>query len=191
VNKIIFIWLGLNVLWAQSEPYQQFLSYMNSDGAKVLSIEFSQEQFGAKYYSTGEFYYLGEDHYIYDSEREMMAFEDGTITTINKIDQQIIYDKTVEGEVTIFDVLSGKSEFIHTGEPLLEKNGIKIPFKLLEWDMVGYIKTVPNSGKPRVIQLTMGEESFIKIMVRSSIPLGKKKVPSVNHPTFEIIDLRE
>ena len=108
---------------AQPGPYQQFLDYMNAKSGRIFEIDFYQEQFGKRFESTGTFFYLGKKHYIFDALDQRITFNNDEITTINKVEKQVIYDQTIPGEFTIFDILTGTNESLQTGEPLLEKNG--------------------------------------------------------------------
>ena len=83
----------------------------------------------------------------------------------------MIYDQTIPGEITIFDILTGMNESLQTGEPLLEKNGFRIPFTLIDLEMHGTIRTIPGSGKPKEIILKTGDDSeiWIKIISLDSI----------------------
>ncbi|MBT3180617.1 MAG: hypothetical protein HN674_03715 [Candidatus Marinimicrobia bacterium] len=191
MKKIFIFQIMLSLSLSQPDPYQQFLEFMNTKGGRILEIEFYQEQYGERYNSTGTFFYLGEMDYTFDANDQRISFNKGEIITINKIDKQVIYDKSIPGEVTIFDILIGEKNAIQTGEPLLEKNGLRIPFTLKEWDMRGAIRTNPSNGKPREIILNTDEDSEIRIKIISSKLANEQGARAINLTEYEIIDLRE
>jgi hypothetical protein len=176
---------------AQPGPYQQFLDYMNAKSGRIFEIEFYQEQFGKRFESNGTFFYLGKKHYTFDALDQRITFNNGEITTINKVEKQVIYDQTIPGEVTIFDILTGTNKSLQTGEPLLEKNGFRIPFTLLDWEMHGTIRTIPGSGKPKEIILKTGDDSEIWIKIISLDSIKGRDVAAIDLTNYETIDLRE
>ena len=189
MKKWIFFILILSLSLAQSDSYTQFLDYMNQPGGRVLTLDFFQDQYGERYESSGAFYYMGESLYSFDALDQRITFKNGEITTINKIEKQIIYDQTIPGEVTVFDILTGKSDVIDIGESIFEKSGFKIPFTLKDWEIKGIIRTQSSNGKPISITLITGEESEIRIHITSST-IGKEP-PIIDLHNFESIDLRE
>ena len=176
---------------AQPDPYQQFLDYMNAKGGRILEIEFYQEQFGERFESNGTFFYLGKRYYTFDALDQRITFNNGEITTINKVGKQVVYDQAIPGEVTIFDILTGTNKSLQTGETLLEKNGFRIPFTLLDWEMHGTIRTIPDSGKPKEIILKTDENSEIWIKIVSVESVKGRDVTTIDLTEYEIIDLRE
>ncbi|MGY8787758.1 MAG: hypothetical protein ACKVH5_05610 [Fidelibacterota bacterium] len=186
---LLFYLLTMKFTLSQSLPYEQFLDFMNHSNGRVLGIDFYQDQYGERFESTGTFYYLGKSYYIFDAIDQRISFKNGNITTINKIEKQVIYDKTIPGEVTIFDILTGTNESLLIGESLFEKNGYKIQFTLKEWDMSGTIRTRSSTGKPVSIILNTGEGSEIRVNI-ISIESGLKPL-EIDLNAFEKIDLRE
>ena len=176
---------------AQPDPYRQFLDYMNAKGGRILEIEIYQEQFGERIESNGTFFYLGKRHYTFDALDQRITFNKGEITTINKVGKQVIYDQTIPGEVTIFDILTGTNESLQIGEVLLEKNGFRIPFTLLDWEMNGTIRTIPDSGKPKEIILKTSDDSEIWIKIISLESVKGRDVATIDLTEYETIDLRE
>ena len=191
MKYIFLILVGLSNLMAQLNPYEQFLSFMNSELGHVLDIDIHQEQYGQKYYADGQFYLFNTQHYIFDTHQERLEYNNGTVNTINKMEKQIIYDQINEGDVTIFDILSGRDDVVEIGEILLEKSGYVIPFQIREWDYRGNIRTSPKSGEPKEINFELSEGSFVKIKIQKLEPFGEKAVPTLDLSTYEKIDLRE
>ena len=190
-QTIFILSLLAQAIEGQDSPYKQFQSYMDVPGGRLLEIDFYQEQLGDRFESSGILYYTGNDRYTFDDQNQRISYNSGTIITINKATKQVIYDSTIPGDVTVFDVLSGNENAIQIGEILMEKNGFRIPFILKDWDISGTLWTVSGTGQPRRIILRPTNDSEIRIKVNSSQPVEKKNIPHLDIEAFEIIDLRE
>jgi len=164
---------------------------MNISGGRALSIHFYQEQSGRYFESTGFLYYQDDLDYVFDEEEQRVIYNDGLITTINKTTQQVIYDYSIENDISVLDILSGKEDKIIIEEPILEKNGSKIPFLVSDWNMKGYLLVIPGTGEPKMITIESSDDMKIIIKILSS-ELGQlKQIPSIDIAGYEIIDLRE
>ena len=190
-QTIFILSLLAQAIGAQDSPYKQFQSYMDVPGGRLLEIDFYQEQLGDRFESSGTLYYTGNDCYPFEDKNQRITYNSGMITTINKVTKQVIYDSSIPGDVTVFDVLSGNDNAIQIGEILMEKNGFRIPFILKDWDISGTLWTFPETGMPKHIILKPTEDSEIRIKVNSSQPVEKKNIPHLDIEAFEIIDLRE
>ena len=164
---------------------------MNINEGRLLNIEFFQQQYDKKYKSSGNLYYLKDSYYVFDNNEQRITYQDGLIKTINKVNKQIIYDKKLEGQVTILDILSGKNNQLDIGEIVFAKNGFIIPFSLKDLAIVGKITTVPSTGQPKNITLLISDDEKININVISSLKLGKDSIPKIDVSSFEIINLSE
>ena len=190
-QTIVIFSIVVQAIGAQDSPYKQFQSYMDVPGGRLLEIDFYQEQLGDRFESSGTLYYIENDRYTFDDSNQRITCNSGTITTINKATKQVIYDSTIPGDVTVFDVLSGNENAIQIGEILMEKNGFRIPFILKGWDISGTLWTIPKTGMPKHIILKPTEDSEIRNKVNSSEPVEKKDIQHLDIQAFEIIDLRE
>ena len=183
--------LFINSAFGSSDPYQTFLKFINESGSLKMSLEFYQIQYGDHFDTAGDFYYLRDQYYFFDDAAQRIIFQDGEISTISKINKQIILDNIIPGEVTIFDILSGGNGFIVPQDAILEKGYYKIPFTIPSWELSGMIRILPTSGKPLEIKLSSGPDQETRIKINSAEPWDSKSIPEIDLTGFEKIDLRE
>ena len=156
-----------------------------------MNIRYHQEQFGESYKLAGAFYFLEDDYYIFDSHDQRIVVNGDSITTINKQAKQIIYDLTIPGNVTIFDILTGDMEGIKREPAILDKSGYKIMFTVPGWELSGLLRLKHGSGHPTAVELNAGEGQGIRIRILSAEPLLERGVPDLDMTYFDVIDLRE
>ena len=183
--------LFINSAFGFSDPYQTFLKFINESGSLKMSLEFYQIQYGDHFDTAGDFYYLRDQYYFFDDTSQRIIFQDGEISTISKINKQIILDNIIPGEVTIFDILSGENEFIVPRDAILEKGYYKIPFTIPSWELSGMIRVLPTSGRPLEIKLSSGPDQETRIIINSAEPWDSNSIPEIDLTDFEKIDLRE
>ena len=183
--------LFINSAFGFSDPYQTFLKFINESGSLKMSLEFYQIQYGDHFDTAGDFYYLRDQYYFFDDAAQRIIFQDGEISTISKINKQIILDNIIPGEVTIFDILSGENEFIVPRDAILEKGYYKIPFTIPSWELSGMIRVLPTSGRPLEIKLSSGPDQETRIIINSAEPWDSNSIPEIDLTDFEKIDLRE
>ena len=183
--------LFINSAFGFSDPYQTFLKFINESGSLKMSLEFYQIQYGDHFDTAGDFYYLRDQYYFFDDAVQRIIFQDDEISTISKINKQIILDNIIPGEVTIFDILSGENEFIVPRDAILEKGYYKIPFTIPSWELSGMIWILPTSGRPLEIKLSSGPDQETRIKINSVEPWDSNSIPEIDLTDFEKIDLRE
>ena len=183
--------LFINSAFGFSDPYQTFLKFINESGSLKMSLEFYQIQYGDHFDTAGDFYYLRDQYYFFDDAVQRIIFQDDEISTISKINKQIILDNIIPGEVTIFDILSGENEFIVPRDAILEKGYYKIPFTIPSWELSGMIRVLPTSGRPLEIKLSSGPDQETRIIINSAEPWNSNSIPEIDLTDFEKIDLRE
>ncbi|MEC8899442.1 MAG: hypothetical protein VX455_00840 [Candidatus Neomarinimicrobiota bacterium] len=183
--------LFINSAFGFSDPYQTFLKFINESGSLKMSLEFYQIQYGDHFDTAGDFYYLRDQYYFFDDAVQRIIFQDDEISTISKINKQIILDNIIPGEVTIFDILSGENELIVPRDAILEKEYYKIPFTIPSWELSGMIRVLPTSGRPLEIKLSSGPDQETRIKINSAEPWDCNSIPEIDLTGFEKIDLRE
>ena len=191
MKNIIFFSSLILFIYGKNSPYIKFQSFMNIQDGRIFNISISQEQFGEQYNSTGTLYYLKNRKYVFDTHNQRISYDNDIITTINKSTKQIIYDKNIENDITVLDILSGTNDQLEITDSILEKDGFRTSFNLNNWDMRGDIWTIPNTGEPKKIVLKIpGDENIILNIISSEITT-KNNIPEIDITKYEVIDLRE
>ena len=122
---------------------------MNIQGGRIFNISLSQEQFGEQYNSTGTLYYFKNRKYVFDTPNQRISYNNDMITTINKSTKQIIFDKNVENDITVLDILSGTNDQLEIEDSILEKHGFRTSFNIRDWGIKGDIWMIPIQVNPK------------------------------------------
>lgn len=164
---------------------------MNANEGHLLNIQISQSQADQHFNSNGILYYFQNREYVFDSVSERITYKDREIETLNKAEKQIIYDSDIENNLNIFDLLSGKGNYIRIRDSFIE-NDIQITkFFLDNWGMEGSIWTVSATGEPKKIILNLSVDQTVSLNISSSKIASKMEIPDIDISEYEIIDLRE
>ena len=173
------------------DPYQTFLKFIHESGSLKMSLEFYQTQYGDHFETAGDFYYFRDQYYFFDDPEHRLVFKDGEISTISKINKQIILDNIIPGDITIFNILSGEKDFIVTQDAIFEKGYYKIPFTIPSWELSGMFRILPKTGRPLEVKLLSGPDQVTRINIKSAKPWNSNTIPEIDISDFEKIDLRE
>ena len=190
LKRFFFYFILTKILFSEDIAYKNFQKYVQSPNGCVFDIKYHQEYFNEKFESSGRFY-SDKNFYIYDNQLQCIKYEDGFITTINKINKQVIYDIVNEKDVTIFDILSGKSHNIQIGGSIIEKDGNRIPFYIDEWGIKGSIMTNYDNGSPKKITFYQDKDLNVEIIITAVETSGKIFPPHYDTSGYEVIDLIE
>ena len=190
-KMMIMAVLFFNSAYGFLDPYQTFLKFIHDSGSLKMSLDFYQTQYGDYFETSGDFYYLRYQYYVFDDHAQRLIFQDGEISTISKIYKQIIHDNIISGEVTIFNILSGEKGFVTTQVAILENGHYKIPFTIPSWELSGMFRIIPKTGVPLEIYLSSGPDQETRIKINAVEPWDFKNIPEIETTDFEIIDFRE
>ena len=103
-SSLIFITLLSAGVLAQSKQWEQkFIGTMNHDDGISINVKIEQMQFDAKSFDSGVIEIVDKSNYILDFPTETVFVSEGIIKTWNKVNNQLIIDKLIEGDITIFD----------------------------------------------------------------------------------------
>ena len=178
------------VLLSQSTPYQKFQKYVQSPNGCIMQIEYFQSYFEDEVVSSGTLY-IKDKMYIYDDEKQYIKYEDGFITTINKTIQQVVYDFINEGDVTIFDILTGNNNSIYIDDEIVENNQIRILFNVELWGIKGSMWINQQDGSPKKVTFIQDEDLKIHIDIQSIANRLEFSPPKYDILDHEVINLIE
>ena len=108
----------------------------------------------------------------------------------NKVNNQLIIDKLIEGDITIFDLLTGEFKDVSFETPKKIRNLTMVNFNIEMMGYSGYIKTKEN-GEPVELKVKYGPNQFLLLTVTNYTIGNLKLINRFNPLNAEIIDLRE
>ena len=188
--SIFFILLSANIN-AQSKQWEKmFISKMNHKDGISINVIIDQLQFDAKSFDSGDIEIIDKDNYLLSFPNETIFVSQGTIKTWNKISNQLIIDQLIEGDITIFDLLTGDFKEVSFEAPKKNRNFIIVDFNIEMMGYSGYIKTRDN-GEPIELKVKYGPNQFLLLKVKSFAVGNLKLIKEFNPLNVEVIDLRE
>jgi len=187
---IFFILLSANIN-AQSKQWEKmFISKMNHKDGISINVIIDQLQFDAKSFDSGDIEIIDKDNYLLSFPNETIFVSQGTIKTWNKLSNQLIIDQLIEGDITIFDLLTGDFKEVSFEAPKKNRNFIIVDFNIEMMGYSGYIKTRDN-GEPIELKVKYGPNQFLLLKVKSFAVGNLKLIKEFNPLNVEVIDLRE
>ena len=188
---LIFSILFLASIQTQSEKWKKtFINVMNHDDGISINVKIEQLQFDLKSFDSGIIEIMDKDNYILSFPNETVFISQGIIKTWNKVNNQLIIDKLIEGDITIFDLLTGDFKDVSFDIPKKIRNLTIVNFKIEMMGYSGYIKTKEN-GQPVELKVKYGPNQFLLLTVTNYILGNLKLIKQFNPLNAEIIDLRE
>ena len=174
-----------------SNPYQNFLSFLQNINDTKVEIVFNQFQYGEYFSTKGDLYIFSKDFYCYeDSEKQILINKD-TVTSINKIIKQVIYDERVDDNFSIFDLLTGANLNIEIDSIRNEKGMDIINIRILDLNLKGELYVDSVVGKPREINLKNSSQNEFNIKIGDMIYFQRDSFPKIDLKYYEVIDFRE
>ena len=187
---IFFILLSANIN-AQSKQWEKmFISKMNHKDGISINVIIDQLQFDAKSFDSGDIEIIDKDNYLLSFPNETIFVSQGIIKTWNKLNNQLIIDQLIEGDITIFDLLTGDFKEVSFEDPKKNRNFIIVDFNIEMMGYSGYIKT-RNNGEPIELKVKYGPNQFLLLKVKSFAVGNLKLIKEFNPLNVEVIDLRE
>ena len=188
--KQLFFFGLINTIVSQNIAYDRFQEYVKSPKGCILNIKLKQSYFDESLVLTGVFYQKGET-YVFDSPKQYVKYENQQITTINKLNKQVIFDFMKKNDATIFDILSGNKQNILFHPVINNKERFNIPFEIELWDINGSILTNKIDGSPKKIFFTQCENIRVDIDIISSKNDSVYNFPKYDIMDYEVINLIE
>ena len=187
---IFFILLSANINTQSKQWEKMFISKMNHKDGISINVIIDQLQFDAKSFDSGDIEIIDKDNYLLSFPNETIFVSQGTIKTWNKLNNQLIIDQLIEGDITIFDLLTGDFKEVSFESPKKNRNFIIVDFNIEMMGYSGYIKTRVN-GEPIELKVKYGPNQFLLLKVKSFAVGNLKLIKEFNPLNVEVIDLRE
>lgn len=186
----LFFFVITEIVFSQNIAYTKFQEFMNSPKGCVLKIEFKQSYFDEILISNGVFYKKGKS-YIFDNKEQYVKYENQYLTTINKLNKQVVLDSMKKNNATIFDILSGNERSIFFHPPIFNEERINIPFEIEIWGIKGSVWTDKYDGSPKKITFRQDEEIKVDIDILKSTNDSIFNPPTYDITEYEVINLIE
>ena len=181
----------LGDIQAQSEKWKEtFINVMNHYEGISINVKIEQLQFDTKSFDSGIIEIMNKDNYILSFPNETVFISQGIIKTWNKVNNQLIIDKLIEGDITIFDLLTGEFKDVSFETPKKIRNLTMVNFNIEMMGYSGYIKTKEN-GEPVELKVKYGPNQFLLLTVTKYTIGNLKLINRFNPLNAEIIDHRE
>ena len=164
---------------------------MNQEEGRLFSIVLEHQNFGKNFTMSGNLWYFNSKDYVFDSQSERISNKSNTITTINKLAKQVIYDQNFNNNFDIFDVLGKADSKIKVLSSFIEKELIRTNFFLVQWDIEGSIWTIQDTGEPKKISIIISSNEIVDLEINSSKIISTFSLPYIDISEYEIIDLRD
>ena len=189
----IFLFLYFSICFSYSEQnsFENFQMYMSLEKGRIFAINLEHRNFGKSITASGNLWFFNSKDYVFDSRSERISNKNNTITTINKLAKQVIYDNNFENNLDIINVLGSAKNGIHVLDSFNEKELIRIDFILVDWDTEGSIWTKPNTGEPKKISINISSDQIVDLEINSSKIISAVSLPHIDISEYEIIDLRD
>ena len=102
----------------------------------------------------------------------------------------LIIDQLIEGDITIFDLLTGDFKYVLFDTPDQKGETIIVNFNIEMMGYSGFVKTKVN-GEPLELKVKYGPNQFLLLTVTNYIRGNLKLINQFNPINAEIIDLRD
>ena len=188
---VLSLIISSNIILSNS-VYSNFKSYMKKNVGSVFKVEYGHRQFGESIIEEGEIFFESYNNFIFDNSKQRIIYTKNIIKTINKKNKQIIYDKPLSEQLTIFDFIFTDNYVNQFNE--IHSDSIYSTFNF-DLDSYGYIwslKVYNTSGKPKRLSLISDKsDSIIYINFESILKNESFNTDFVDTLGYELIDFRE
>ena len=189
MRHIILIWIFyVTFLIGEDTPIDNFYKSLKQNLILKMEIDFSQNQFGNTFNTSGVFYVISNKKYVYDSSSIKIVVEDTLVTSINNETGQLVYSSIDKSHLSILDSLSGNLDNIE----FLDKTSKYLDhFKVLNLGHRGMFQFDKNSGLLKLVKLFIDSDQSLMVVVKSVNYIDHYDMSIIVDKNFEIIDLRE
>ena len=188
---LIYIILLTAGLWPQSNPWKEkFISAMNDPRGVSITVEIEQKQFDTNSVERGTIEIVKKDHYLLDTSSETVVVMGDTIQTWNKQSNQLIIDQTIEGDFSIFNLLTGGFESVIFSKPIVREKQVSMHYDIPTMGYEGKI-IIKKNGRPIELKIQYGSNQNVTMKVLTFYHGDLSLYHAFNPSDAEVIDLRE
>ena len=186
---MILVWVCHTAfIIGEDTPLNKFYKSLKQNLILKMEIDYSQNQFGNTFNSSGMFYVIANRKYVYDSSSIKMIVEDSLITTINNETRQLIYSSIDKDYLSILDILSGNLDNIE----FLDKTNKHIDhFEVIKLGYKGTFQFDKDSGLLKLVKLSIDQDQSLMVEVKSVNFIEDFDISDINDKNYEVIDLRD
>jgi len=178
-------------IMTQTNPWiEKFIAAMNDPKGVSISVEIQQKQFETNSIQSGTIEIFTDNHYLLDTATETVHIAGDTIQTWNKVTNQLIIDQIIEGDMNIFNLITGDFKNVVFGPPIVGETLVAMDYDI---PIMGYSgkMTILKNGQPKNIKIKYGPNQSVDLSV-NSYTKGKIVLYHTFSPrAMEVIDLRE
>jgi len=190
-NPLIYIILLTAGLWPQSNPWKEkFISAMNDLRGVSITVEIEQKQFETNSVERGTIEIVKKDHYLLDTSSETVVVMGDTIQTWNKQSNQLIIDQTIEGDFSIFNLLTGGFESVIFSKPIVREKQVSMHYDIPTMGYEGKI-IIKKNGRPIELNIQYGSNQNVTMKILTFYHGNLSLYHAFNPSDVEVIDLRE
>jgi len=190
-NPLIYIILLTAGLWPQSNPWKEkFISAMNDPRGVSITVEIEQKQFDTNSVERGTIEVVKKDHYLLDTSSETVVVMGDTIQTWNKQSNQLIIDQTIEGDFSIFNLLTGGFESVIFSKPIVREKQVSMHYDIPTMGYEGKI-IIKKNGRPIELKIQYGSNQNVTMKILTFYHGNLSLYHAFNPSDVEVIDLRE
>ena len=190
-NPLMYIILLTVGLWPQSNPWKEkFISAMNDPRGVSITVEIEQKQFDTNSVERGTIEIVKKDHYLLDTSSETVVVMGDTIQTWNKQSNQLIIDQTIEGDFSIFNLLTGGFESVIFSKPIVREKQVSMHYDIPTMGYEGKI-IIKKNGRPIELNIQYGSNQNVTMKILTFYHGNLSLYHAFNPSDVEVIDLRE
>ena len=190
-NPLIYIILLTAGLWPQSNLWKEkFISAMNDPRGVSITVEIEQKQFDTNSVERGTIEIVKKDHYLLDTSSETVVVMGDTIQTWNKQSNQLIIDQTIEGDFSIFNLLTGGFESVIFSKPIVREKQVSMHYDIPTMGYEGKI-IIKKNGRPIELKIQYGSNQNVTMKILTFYHGNLSLYHAFNPSDVEVIDLRE
>ena len=162
---IILYTLIISGVCAQSKVwYDKFIKYIDQPDGVSVSVIIHEKQFELSNIDRGVIEIKSNNEYILDLPNETVYVKGDIIKTWNKIDSQLIIDRKVKGNITIFDLFDKDFNGLELGKSIIQNDLIILDFDIPKMGYGGRLSML-RTGEPKEIKIAYGPDQFVSLEI--------------------------